>query len=111
MLVIIMVSSYTTLTTSDFARRFGSAAANTLIRLALPQLTAAVVILLCSHVQIITRLSSGYPLIYLWLASKLVDGTGAKISHEKKWSKGIIRWTVMYAMIQGGLFASFLPPA
>lgn len=111
MLVLITVSSYTTLTRSGFARTSGPAAANTLIRLALPQLTTAFVILLYSHVQIITRLSSGYPLIYLWLASQLVDDTGAKISKRRKWSKTTIRWMVMYAVIQGGLFSSFLPPA
>jgi len=111
MLVIITTSTYSTLTKSHFARAFGPAAANMLIRLAMPQLTAAFVILTCSHVQIITRLSSGYPMIYLWLATQFVGATDSTNSEDRKWSKGTIRWMVMYAMIQGGLFASFLPPA
>jgi len=108
MLAIMVISSYTALSASEL---FEPAAADILKRLALPQLIAAVVILTCSHVQIITRLSSGYPLIYLWLASQLVDRVGAKNPRERGWSKATIRWMVMYAMIQGGLFASFLPPA
>lgn len=57
------------------------------------------------HVQIITRVSSGYPLWYWWLANLLSDrrtaGTG----------KNIVIFMIMYASIQGALFASFLPPA
>ncbi|KAI1185016.1 GPI mannosyltransferase 2 [Nemania serpens] len=57
------------------------------------------------HVQIITRVSSGYPLWYWWLANLLSDrktaGTG----------KNIVLFMIMYASIQGALFASFLPPA
>lgn len=81
-------------------------------RVAMPQLILAALALTSYHVQIITRLSSGYPLWYWWLASIIID------SHEldvftRKWRPGktIIRWMVMYALIQGGLFASFLPPA
>ena len=57
------------------------------------------------HIQIITRISSGYPLWYWWLANLLSDdktaGTG----------KNSVTFMVMYACIQGALFASFLPPA
>jgi GPI mannosyltransferase 2 len=57
------------------------------------------------HIQIITRLSSGYPLWYWWLADML--------SHSKtaRFGKNAIIFMVMYATIQGVLFASFLPPA
>jgi phosphatidylinositol glycan class V len=57
------------------------------------------------HVQIISRLSSGYPLWYLWLARRLF--------HQKTTGggTGIVTFMVMYASIQGVLFASFLPPA
>jgi len=57
------------------------------------------------HVQIITRISSGYPLWYWWLADML--------SHSKtaSFGKNVIIFMVMYATIQGALFASFLPPA
>ncbi|KAI1819465.1 glycosyltransferase family 76 protein [Xylaria intraflava] len=57
------------------------------------------------HTQIITRISSGYPLLYLWLANLL--------SHDKTSSTGrwILMYMIMHASIQGVLFASFLPPA
>lgn len=65
------------------------------------------------HVQIITRLSSAYPVWYWWLASKIVGRSSANGSSEKsrQWSVGLVRWMVVYAVVQGGLFASFLPPA
>lgn len=78
-----------------------------LFRLALPQLTLAVLALTSFHVQIITRISSGYPLWYLVLAREITDG-GANGTRFAKWT---VRWMVMYALIQGVLFASFLPPA
>ncbi|KAL8734793.1 MAG: hypothetical protein Q9181_003037 [Wetmoreana brouardii] len=40
--------------------------------LAIPQLILAILALTTYHVQVITRLSSGYPLWYWWLASKIV---------------------------------------
>ncbi|TID15101.1 glycosyltransferase family 76 protein [Venturia nashicola] len=77
-----------------------------LFRLALPQLTLAVLALTTFHVQIITRLSSGYSLWYLVLAQEITDeGTNARYA---MWT---LRWIVMYALIQGVLFANFLPPA
>lgn len=57
------------------------------------------------HVQIITRLSSGYPIWYWWLARALVDGQKSGVAG------GIVVFMIMYASIQGVLFASFLPPA
>ncbi len=57
------------------------------------------------HVQIITRHSSGYPLWYGWLAGALVSQDKAALG------KGVLTFMVMYASIQGVLFASFLPPA
>ncbi|KAL2405727.1 GPI mannosyltransferase 2 [Exophiala dermatitidis] len=71
--------------------------------LALPQLALAVLALTSYHVQIITRLSSGYPLWYIWLAAKTHDAP--------KRAALIIRWMIIYAMVQAGLYASFLPPA
>lgn len=95
-----------------------------------------------AHVQIITRLASGYPIWYVqhliflsnwssnspllisifvfvsgrsktdllvqrywWIASRI---TGTRDGKTSEW---LVRWMVMYAMIQGALFASFLPPA
>lgn len=81
-------------------------------RLAVPQALLAVMALLNYHVQIITRLSSAYPVWYLWIFSS--------IRHPKRWGKMdpylvqpklIVRWMVIYAMVQAALFASFLPPA
>ncbi|KAM4063145.1 mannosyltransferase (PIG-V) domain-containing protein [Hirsutella rhossiliensis] len=57
------------------------------------------------HVQVITRLSSGYPLWYLWVAGLLMD------ARRQKWGRAIVVFMAMYAGVQGGLFASFLPPA
>ncbi|KAK4937373.1 ER membrane glycoprotein subunit of the GPI transamidase complex-like protein [Elasticomyces elasticus] len=71
--------------------------------LALPQLMLAILAFSSYHVQIITRISSGYPLWYIWLAAKAAD--------EPKRVAIVIRWMVIYALVQAGLYASFLPPA
>ncbi|KAJ0110133.1 hypothetical protein J7T55_000565 [Diaporthe amygdali] len=57
------------------------------------------------HVQIITRLSSGYPAWYWWLAACL------KSPKTRNMGSGFVVFMVMYASIQAVLFASFLPPA
>ncbi|KIX97183.1 uncharacterized protein Z520_07297 [Fonsecaea multimorphosa CBS 102226] len=80
-----------------------SAGKRTLLSLALPQLMLAVLAFTSYHVQIITRLSSGYPLWYIWLATKLQT--------EPRRTSVVIRWMVIYALVQAGLYASFLPPA
>lgn len=69
------------------------------------QLLLTVLAITNYHTQIITRISSGYPLWYLWLANQL--------SHDKTagFGKNFVIFMVMYAGIQGALFASFLPPA
>ncbi|GAB1315861.1 ER membrane glycoprotein subunit of the GPI transamidase complex-like protein [Madurella fahalii] len=67
------------------------------------QVLLAVLAVTMYHVQIITRISSGYPLWYWWLA-------GSLIRQDKSGSR-IVTFMVMYASIQGVLFASFLPPA
>ena len=81
-------------------------------RLSIPQLILALLALTTYHVQIITRLSSGYPVWYWWLASAIVNKRDLVLL-GRKWnvSRGIVRWMVLYALVQGGLFASFLPPA
>lgn len=80
--------------------------------LAIPQLILAILALTTYHVQIITRLSSGYPVWYWWLASMIVEDHGLHLL-GRKWSTArlIVRWMIVYALVQGGLFASFLPPA
>lgn len=57
------------------------------------------------HVQIITRLSSGYPAWYWWVAACLSS------PKTRKMGGGIVVFMVMYASIQAVLYASFLPPA
>ncbi|CAK7270258.1 ER membrane glycoprotein subunit of the GPI transamidase complex-like protein [Sporothrix epigloea] len=57
------------------------------------------------HVQIVYRLSSAYPVWYWWIAQGLMGGPRLKLS------SGIVVFMIMYASIQGILFASFLPPA
>ncbi|KAF7521340.1 hypothetical protein G7054_g12485 [Neopestalotiopsis clavispora] len=57
------------------------------------------------HIQVITRISSAYPLWYFWLARQLGQ------ADTSKRAGGIVMYMVMYATIQGVLFASFLPPA
>ncbi|KAJ4414315.1 ER membrane glycoprotein subunit of the GPI transamidase complex-like protein [Gnomoniopsis sp. IMI 355080] len=57
------------------------------------------------HVQIITRLSSGYPAWYWWVAACL------KSQKTREMGSGFVVFMVMYALIQAVLFASFLPPA
>lgn len=57
------------------------------------------------HVQIITRLSSGYPAWYWWVAACL------RSPKTRGMGSGLVVFMVMYASIQAVLFASFLPPA
>ncbi|KAJ2987447.1 hypothetical protein NUW58_g4498 [Xylaria curta] len=73
--------------------------------MALVQLILTALAITNYHVQIITRISSGYPLWYMWLANLLSDGKTANTG------KNIVMYMVMYAGIQGVLFACFLPPA
>ena len=86
----------------------------TLQRLAIPQAVLALMALSVYHVQIITRLSSGYPLWYIWLAvtlSRVAQRGPRKLGRTKETCRTIIRFMAGYAVIQGGLFACFLPPA
>ena len=87
---------------------------DSLIRLAMPQVVLALAAFTSYHVQIINRLSSGYPLWYIWLASAIAEP--AKQPHDNLIRRGgtpqlIVRSIAIYAIVQGGLFASFLPPA
>lgn len=86
-------------------------------RLALPQLILTVLATTSFHVQIINRISSGYPGWYIMLAMALLGGqdcSGA-VSKIKRALTGkaewIVRAMVVYAVVQGGLYASFMPPA
>jgi phosphatidylinositol glycan class V len=71
------------------------------------QVLLAILALTSYHVQIITRLSSGYPLWYWWVAGKLVSSE----ERDRVLANRIVTFMVVYAAVQGVLFASFLPPA
>jgi len=94
-----------------------TARTNRLLRsLALPQFVLAFMALTSYHVQIITRLSSGYAIWYLWLAASLgVNPNLAKsisgLRNLGRLGGAAVRYLMIYALIQGGLFSSFLPPA
>ena len=80
--------------------------------LALPQLMLALAAATSFHVQIVNRIASGYPIWYLTVAVWLMDSqlglqTG-KPTYRGQWA---IRTMIMYSMIQGMLYANFLPPA
>lgn len=87
--------------------------------LAAPQLVLAVLALTSYHVQIITRISSGYCVWYFWLAHAVMVSTDESPKPEadksNSWkldvSNKTIIYIVVYAAVQGGLFSSFLPPA
>jgi GPI mannosyltransferase 2 len=87
--------------------------------LAAPQLLLAILALTSYHVQIITRISSGYCIWYFCLAHSLMVSTEEspkpKADKTNSWrlsrSSEMVRYIVVYAAVQAGLFSSFLPPA
>lgn len=99
--------------TRDGERNSSATATGDIVKkLLLPQLVLAVLALTSYHVQIITRLSSGYPVWYWWLACLTLDDEKMRIFGSSWRSARIVSsWMIGYALIQAGLFASFLPPA
>ncbi|KAG9516636.1 DUF409 domain protein, partial [Aureobasidium melanogenum] len=99
--------------------------------LALPQILVAFLALTTFHVQIINRIATGYPIWYIVLAAAFVspnlvgrvdktvrkDGQSsivATLKHQlskQSTQQLVVRGMLMYSMIQGGLYASFMPPA
>jgi phosphatidylinositol glycan class V len=73
--------------------------------LAVTQLSVAILTITNFHVQMVTRMASGYLVWYWWVASHLLG--------NKKTTVGSVVpiFMVMYASIQAALYASFLPPA
>lgn len=92
--------------------RNGTSAICKLPELALPQLLLAVTAVTSFHIQIVNRIASGYPMWYLVVTLWLVDSQSTdqteKPSPKAQW---IIRGFVVYSLVQGMLFANFLPPA
>ncbi|KKZ66117.1 hypothetical protein EMCG_01153 [[Emmonsia] crescens] len=80
-----------------------------LYRLAIPQAVLAALALTNSHVQIINRISSGYPLWYWYISFCTLEYGNTTYAALKP--RFLVQAMVLYSFIQGGLFASFLPPA
>lgn len=80
-----------------------------LYRLAIPQAVLAALALTNSHVQIINRISSGYPLWYWYISFCTLEY--GNTTHAALKPRFLVQAMVLYGFIQGGLFASFLPPA
>jgi phosphatidylinositol glycan class V len=71
--------------------------------MAVSQLILTLLTLTTAHVQIISRISSSFA-VWVWYGASLVQ-------EKKSLAPAGVRYMIMYAIIQGGLFASFLPPA
>lgn len=99
--------------------------------LALPQIVLALLAFTTFHVQIVNRIATGYPLWYIVLAAAILpqkrSNQFSKPDDQKKGgtlieqARGylgksstqqlIFKGMFMYSIIQGGLYASFMPPA
>jgi GPI mannosyltransferase 2 len=80
--------------------------------LALPQLTLVVAAMTSFHVQIVNRIASAYPAWYATIGSWIVeqpklDRKGTRTDYGE-W---VVRGIIIYGLVQGSLFAGFLPPA
>jgi phosphatidylinositol glycan class V len=81
-------------------------------QLVLPQLVLAIAATSSFHVQIVNRISSGYPMWYITVAQWLTAQHSVQNTDKKATtSQLVIRGMVMYSIVQGVLFAGFLPPA
>ncbi|EUC45859.1 glycosyltransferase family 76 protein [Bipolaris oryzae ATCC 44560] len=80
--------------------------------LALPQLFLAVSAVTTFHVQIVNRIASGYPVWYLMIATWLVDSPGLSSTKSRSsTAQWLVRGMIVYSLVQGMLYANFLPPA
>lgn len=93
-------------------------------RLAAPQIVLAILAATSFHVQIINRISSGYPIWYIVLAIAIDDQSPKlECGHSRsehyypfrqlrgRLPRLTVQGFVLYAVVQAGLFSSFLPPA
>ncbi|KAL3455252.1 DUF409 domain protein [Aspergillus heterothallicus] len=83
-----------------------------LTQLALIQFILTVMAATSYHVQIVNRISSGYPLWYWYLVWQALETSGTTLSAKRR-SRIllVVQAIVAYALIQAVLFGSFLPPA
>lgn len=99
--------------------------------LALPQILLALLALTTFHVQIVNRIATGYPIWYIVVAAAFVlpnlrgkiekttrqDNTSTLVTtlnqrlSKRSTQQLVVRGMLMYSIIQGGLYASFMPPA
>ncbi|CAG8395877.1 unnamed protein product [Penicillium salamii] len=107
MLVILCRSSWWALTSPSSS---STSPGSMLTRLAIPQGILAVMAFTSYHVQIINRISSGYPLWYWYLVTSAVDYDTSTLKKSRTLIVAVYGM-VAYALIQGVLFGSFLPPA
>ncbi|KAM3428046.1 hypothetical protein MY4824_009063 [Beauveria thailandica] len=73
--------------------------------LAASQAIVALLALTSYHVQVISRLASGYAVWYWWIAACLMDKSSRGVG------RAAVIFMVMYGSIQAVLFSTFLPPA
>ncbi|KAM3515037.1 hypothetical protein MY11210_001275 [Beauveria gryllotalpidicola] len=73
--------------------------------LAARQAIVALLALTSYHVQVISRLASGYAVWYWWIAACLMDKSRRGVG------RAAVIFMVMYGGIQAVLFSTFLPPA
>ncbi|KAL2819463.1 GPI mannosyltransferase 2 [Aspergillus granulosus] len=89
-----------------------SPASSLLTQLAISQFILTVMAVTSYHVQIVNRISSGYPLWYWYL---VWHALGASDTTQSAKSRTLVLFVVQimvaYALIQAVLFGSFLPPA
>ncbi|MBE3050113.1 hypothetical protein IMZ48_47970 [Candidatus Bathyarchaeota archaeon] len=89
--------------------------ARLLLSMAVAQGILTVLTLLNHHVQVITRMSSAYPVWYIWLAAALApagESAGDLFGRSgRRYGRVIVRYMVVYASVQAVLFLCFLPPA
>ncbi|KAH0343543.1 DUF409 domain protein, partial [Aureobasidium melanogenum] len=80
--------------------------------LALPQILLAFLAFTTFHVQIVNRIATGYPIWYIVLAAAFVSpDMFGKVTKTQSTQQLVVRGMLMYSIIQGGLYASFMPPA
>lgn len=104
MFAVLTASSWWVLTLGNPSSSLEPRSRQILRNLAVSQLFLALFTLTTAHVQIITRISSAHP-VWLWY------GSGAPKNAKTLLERYLVKFMVMYALIQGALFASFLPPA
>lgn len=71
--------------------------------LAATQLLLTIYTLTTAHAQIITRISSASP-VWVWFLA-------VAYANDESIARHFVSFMVIYAIVQGVLFASFLPPA